>query len=82
MHLYLSRDPVKPSADKELSQRAQTGERIVLAGGALWVDYGAKGVAGSKLSPHLVDKACGSPATGRNWNSVLRIRQMIEARGS
>jgi uncharacterized protein (DUF1697 family) len=82
VHLYLSRDPVKPSADKELSQRAQTGERIVLAGGALWVDYGAKGVAGSKLSPHLVDKACGSPATGRNWNSVLRIRQMIEARGS
>jgi uncharacterized protein (DUF1697 family) len=81
-HLYLSRDPVKPSADNELSQRAQTGERIVLAGGALWIYYGAKGVAGSKLSPLLIDKACGSPTTGRNWNSVLKIRQMIEARGS
>jgi uncharacterized protein (DUF1697 family) len=82
VHLYLSRDPVKPSADKELSQRAQTGERIVLAGGALWIDYGAKGVAGSKLSPLLIDKVCGSPTTGRNWNRVLKIREMIEARGS
>jgi len=24
--------------------------------------------------------ACGSPATGRNWNSVLKIGEMIDAR--
>jgi uncharacterized protein (DUF1697 family) len=28
----------------------------------------------------LLDKACGSPATGRNWNSVLKIGEMIDAR--
>jgi uncharacterized protein (DUF1697 family) len=81
VHLYLSRDPLKPSAAKELEQRAQAGERIVLAGGALWIDYGANGAGRSKLSPPLIDKACGSPTTGRNWNSVVKIREMIAARG-
>jgi uncharacterized protein (DUF1697 family) len=51
-----------------------------VAGGALWIDYGANGVGKSKLTPLLIDKACGSPATGRNWNSVLKIGEMIEAR--
>lgn len=36
--------------------------------------------ARSKLSPLLIDKACGSPTTGRNWNSVLKISEMIEQR--
>jgi uncharacterized protein (DUF1697 family) len=82
VHLYLSRDPAKSTAAKELDRKAQSGERIVLAGDALWIDYGAKGVAGSRLSPPVIDNACGSPATGRNWNSVQKIRDMIEARAS
>jgi uncharacterized protein (DUF1697 family) len=80
VHLCLSRDTVKSSAAKELEQKAQAGERIVLAGGALWIDYGA-GAGKSKLTPLLIDKACGSPTTGRNWNSVMKISEMIEARG-
>lgn len=82
LHLYLSRDPPKPSALKELEQKAQAGERMVLADGALWIDYGANGVGKSKLTPLLLDKACGSPATGRNWNSVVKIGEMIDARGA
>jgi uncharacterized protein (DUF1697 family) len=81
LHLYLSRDPLKASAATELERKAQAGERMALAGGALWIDYGANGVGKSKLTPVLVDKACGSPSTGRNWNSVLKIGEMIEARG-
>ena len=80
VHLYLTRDPLKSGAAKALEQRAQSGERIGAVGGALWIDYGANGVAGSKLSPLLIDKSCGSPATGRNWNSVLMIGKMIEDR--
>lgn len=82
VHLYLTRDPLKAGAAKKLEQRAQSGERIAIAGGALWIDYGANGVARSKLSPSLIDKACGSPASGRNWNSVLKIGQMIEDRST
>jgi len=81
LHLYLSRDPLKTSAAKELERKAQSGERMAMAGGALWIDYGANGAGKSKLTPLLVDKACGSPSTGRNWNSVLKIGEMIEARG-
>ena len=81
VHLYLSRDRVKSSAAKELSEKAQGGERLIMAGGALWIDYGDNGAGKSKLTPLLIDKACGSPTTGRNWNSVLKIRQLIETRG-
>jgi uncharacterized protein (DUF1697 family) len=81
VHLYLSRDRVKPAAAKELQEKARNGERLVMAGGALWIDYGNNGAGKSKLTPPLIDKACGSPTTGRNWNSVLKIGEMIEARG-
>jgi uncharacterized protein (DUF1697 family) len=81
LHLFLSREPLKAGAAEELAPKARAGERMAAAGGALWIDYGADGVAKSKLTPLLVDKACGSPATGRNWNSVLKIGEMIEARG-
>jgi uncharacterized protein (DUF1697 family) len=80
LHLYLSRVPLRSTATEELQQRAQAGERMALAGGALWIDYGANGAGKSKLTPLLIDKACGSPTTGRNWNSVVKIGEMIEAR--
>src|SRR5262249_9728404 len=82
LHLILARDPVRSGAAEVLAERALHGERMVVASEALWVDYGADGVGKSKLTPLLIDKACGSPATGRNWNSVLKIGEMIEARGS
>lgn len=80
VHLYLSRDPIKPDAAQILASRALARERVVLAGDALWIDYGDSGVHGSKLTPASIDKACGSPTTGRNWNSVLAILEMIKAR--
>jgi uncharacterized protein (DUF1697 family) len=81
LHLILARDPLKSSAAEALLPKALAGERVILAGDALWIDYGASGVARSKLTPLLLDKACGSPATGRNLNSVLKIAEMIAARG-
>ncbi len=80
VHLYLSRDPLVPRAADVLEERARTGERIRIAGRALWIDYGPPGVASSKLTPSLIDKACGSPTTGRNWNSVLKIAELLAAR--
>jgi uncharacterized protein (DUF1697 family) len=80
LHLYLSRDRLSFGAVKILEQRAQSGERIRAAGGALWIDYGSRGVARSKLTPTLIDKACGSPTTGRNWNTVLKLQAMLAAR--
>jgi uncharacterized protein (DUF1697 family) len=80
LHLYLSRDRIGSGAVEELLTRAQYGERIKRASDAIFIDYGAQGVARSKLSPVVIDKACGSPTTGRNWNSVLKISEIIAAR--
>jgi uncharacterized protein (DUF1697 family) len=80
VHLYVSRDPPASRAADVLKERARTGERIHIVGDALWVDYGTPGVAGSKLTPSLIDKACGSPTTGRNLNTVLKLRDLLAAR--
>jgi uncharacterized protein (DUF1697 family) len=80
VHLYLSRGPINADAAKLLAAKARTGERLQLAGGALWIDYGANGVGKSKLTPAFIDTACGSPTTGRNWNTALKLLEMIEAR--
>jgi uncharacterized protein (DUF1697 family) len=80
LHLFLSRDPPEVGVLEALAPRAGAGERIRAAAGALWIDFGPDGVAASKLTPRVIDAACGSPATGRNWNSVLKIREMIETR--
>ncbi len=82
LHLVLTREPLKSGAAEELAKKAQAGERVIVAGGALWIDYGANGVGNSKLTPLIIDKACGSPATGRNQNSVLKIAEMIAARAN
>lgn len=80
LHLCLSHGPVVEDADAALSPRAISGERIRVAAGCLWIDYGPSGVGRSKLTPAAIDKACGATATARNWNSVGRIAEMINAR--
>ena len=37
------------------------------------------GVGISKLSPALIDKASGSPTTGRNCRTVVKLKKMPEA---
>ncbi|HEX8623139.1 MAG TPA: DUF1697 domain-containing protein [Allosphingosinicella sp.] len=78
LQLLVSKRPLEADAAEKLTERAQAGERVEAAGGALWLHY-PQGVASSKLTPALIDKACGSPATGRNWNTVLKLREMAEA---
>ncbi|MFY0580906.1 hypothetical protein ACN28S_47655 [Cystobacter fuscus] len=34
------------------------------------------GVARTKLSPAVFDKAVGSPVTARNWKTVLMLHQL------
>jgi uncharacterized protein (DUF1697 family) len=75
LHLCLSKRPLKPDAAERLVERAALGERALVAGDALWVDF-AGGVGASKLTPALIDRATGSPTTARNWNTVLKLHAM------
>lgn len=74
--LYLSKKVANKAAEEELRARADSGERVALVAGGLWVCF-PNGVARSKLTPAAIDKAMGSVTTGRNWNTVLKIRRLV-----
>ena len=58
--------------------KAASDERIEVKAGAVWIDF-ASGVARSKLTPGFIDKCIGSPSTARNWNTVLKLKELAEA---
>jgi uncharacterized protein (DUF1697 family) len=74
--LYLSKRPPAPGAEAAIQAKAADGERVALAGDALWIHYPA-GSGRSKLTPSLIDRLLGSPATSRNHNTLLRIEELL-----
>ncbi|HEY0327087.1 MAG TPA: DUF1697 domain-containing protein, partial [Allosphingosinicella sp.] len=76
--LALSKSPPKAEAAKLLEEKASAGEQVKLKGDALWIHYPA-GAGTSKLTPALFDKAAGSPVTQRNWRTVLKLQEMLQA---
>ena len=78
LQMLVSKQPPKADASARLIERADAGEEVKAAGGVLWLHY-PEGIARSKLTPSLIDKACGSPSTSRNWRTVLKLKEMVEA---
>ncbi|HEX6375881.1 MAG TPA: DUF1697 domain-containing protein [Allosphingosinicella sp.] len=78
LQLLVSKQAPKTDAAAKLMERARAGEAVAAAGGALWVHF-PQGAGTSKLTPSLIDKACGSPSTSRNWRTVAKLREMAEA---
>ena len=76
--MLVSKRPPAADAAERLVERAKAGEQVRSAGGALWFHY-PEGAGTSKLTPSLIDRIVGSPATARNWRTVLRLREMLEA---
>lgn len=76
MILVAKRPPAADAAER-LMERAKAGEQVRSSGGALWFHY-PEGAGTSKLTPSLIDRAVGSPATARNWRTVLKIQEMLE----
>ena len=69
LQLLVSKRPPDEDAAEKLMERAQAGEAVkAAAGGALWFHF-PEGVGTSKLTPAAIDKAVGSPSTGRNWRT-------------
>jgi len=67
----------KPSAGAAdaLAERAQNGERIAVFADALAIHY-PEGAGQSKLTPALLDRLVGTTTTQRNWNTVLKLKEM------
>jgi uncharacterized protein (DUF1697 family) len=52
-------------------------ERISLIGKHLYVYY-PDGIGKSKLTSKVIEKALAVPGTARNWNTVLKVRQVLQ----
>jgi len=76
--LLLSKAPPADDAERIIEARAVAGEQVKRAGDALWFHY-PDGAGTSKLTPTLIDRAIGSPGTARNYNTVLKLKEMLEA---
>lgn len=79
--LVLSERAPAATAAAELAESATLGERIEQQGDAIWIHY-AGGVGRSKLTPALLDRRIGSPATARNWKTVEQLQRMAEEAGA
>jgi len=57
--------------------KAITGpERILPGGTQAYITY-PDGIAGSRLTNALIDAKLGTPGTGRNWNTVLKLNALL-----
>jgi uncharacterized protein (DUF1697 family) len=74
--LMVSKQPPAAGAAAALQDRARDGERVAAAGDAIWIHY-PSGAGTSRLSPSLIDRLIGSPATARNFRTVLKLEEML-----
>ena len=78
LHILLSQRPPASDAAEAIQARARAGEQVRQAGDALWLHY-PEGAGTSKLTPSLIDRAIGSPGTARNYNTLMKLKEMLEA---
>ncbi len=78
VHLGFSKQPPRAGAAQALAPYCRAGERVVLQQGAIWIDYQG-GVARSKLTPVVLDRAIGSTVTLRNVKSVRAITELVRS---
>jgi uncharacterized protein (DUF1697 family) len=74
--LVVAKRPPAGNAAAELQQRATAGERVVGRGDALWIHF-PQGIGRSKLTPAVLDRCLGSPATARNRRTVLKLHELM-----
>jgi uncharacterized protein (DUF1697 family) len=76
--MLLSKRPPAATAVEAIQTRATAGEVVKRAGDALWIHF-PNGSGTSKLTPSLIDKAIDSPATSRNYRTVVTLQEMLDA---
>ena len=76
--MLVSKQPPAPGAVEAIQTKAAAGERVREAGDAVWIHF-PNGSGTSKITPALIDKAIGSPATSRNYRTVVTLQEMLDA---
>ena len=76
--MLASTRPPAEGAVATIQAKAAAGEIVKQAGDAIWIHF-PNGSGTSKLTPTLIDKAIGSPATSRNYRTVVKLQEMLSA---
>lgn len=69
--------PATPAQIEKLAAAAEGAERLEARDGVLYASL-PDGIGRSKLGA-LLSRASGLRATGRNWNTVLKLKALVEA---
>ena len=77
LHLGLSKQACAKNFLIHLDPYLSSGEKIKRVGDAIWVDF-RNGAGQSKLTPVRFNQAAGSPVTMRNWNTVLKLNELLQ----
>ncbi|HZU95830.1 MAG TPA: DUF1697 domain-containing protein [Planctomycetota bacterium] len=80
VYLLVSKAPPRREALRLLRERASAGERIEVAGDAIWIHY-PEGAGRTRLAPGWIDEVVGSPVTARNWTTVQALHAMLTSEG-
>jgi uncharacterized protein (DUF1697 family) len=72
LHLGLPKRTPAAGAEQALAKYALAGERVKVDGDVVWLDF-PQGVARSKITPAVLDRAVGSVLTARNWKTVQKL---------
>jgi uncharacterized protein (DUF1697 family) len=76
LHAFLLEGRPQAGAVEALATRATAGERLALKGRFLYL-HTPEGFGPSKLPP-MIDRQLGV-ATARNWNTVMKLREIADA---
>ncbi len=80
VHCFFASTPVTDDALADFDHERYRPDRAVAAAGELYAAY-PEGMARSKLTNAVLDRVVGGPTTARNWNTVLKIEELVTAVG-
>lgn len=75
---FLAGAPAKDAADRLAAVKVEK-EKLHLSGRELYVHYAGGGMGTSKVTNVVLERALGVAATARNWNTVTKLKSMMEA---
>ncbi|MDQ8756001.1 DUF1697 domain-containing protein [Sphingosinicella sp. LHD-64] len=75
--LLVSKRPPVAAAVDAIQARAAAGEQVRQSGDGIWIHF-PNGSGTSKITPTIIDRAIGSPATSRNYRTVVTLQEMLE----
>lgn len=70
--LLVFKDTARSDAQSDLEAVIKGHERVHVSGRSAYVVF-PDGIGRSKLTPSVLERRLGTRATGRNWNSVVKI---------